>query len=340
MMPSGASRLASVWACCSASSSVGAINAAWKSFSTASSIAKSATIVLPVPTSPMRRRCIRSGAVMSAVTSRTARFWSSVSSYGSAALSADVSSRRTSKAMPLRCRLARVRARTSISCRSKSSSNASRRRPRSASATVAGPVHVAQGVGQRREGEFRAERRRQHVLDEADQRVEMPVHQPADDLVAQPVGGRIDRQHPAPLGAQLLAGVGQDEEFPRRELAAVIEPHGARHEQRLPDLDGAVEKGLPGPGALEHARGVAQHGAEDPEPAAGRDDALVHHPADAGDLVADPRLGHRADGGRVEIAMGEVPEEVLRGDDAEPCERLGPSLPDPLQELDGGVEAE
>ena len=60
------------------------MSAAWKSFSTASSMANSATTVLPVPTSPMSSRCIRSGAVMSAVISRSARCWSSVSSQGSA----------------------------------------------------------------------------------------------------------------------------------------------------------------------------------------------------------------------------------------------------------------
>ena len=48
-MPIGASNCVRVRACCSARSSVGAISAAWKSFSTASSIAKSATTVLPGP---------------------------------------------------------------------------------------------------------------------------------------------------------------------------------------------------------------------------------------------------------------------------------------------------
>ena len=38
--------------------------------------------------------------------------------------------------------------------------------------------------------------------------------------------------------------------------------------------------------------------------------------------------------------MGEVPEEVLRGADAEPLELLGAALADALEELDGGVEAE
>ncbi len=66
MMPSGASRRASVVACCSVSSSVGAMSAAWCWFSSATSIASSATTVLPVPTSPISSRCMRSGAAMSA----------------------------------------------------------------------------------------------------------------------------------------------------------------------------------------------------------------------------------------------------------------------------------
>ena len=44
--------------CCSASVSVGAISAAWAPFSTARSIACSATTVLPLPTSPISSRCI------------------------------------------------------------------------------------------------------------------------------------------------------------------------------------------------------------------------------------------------------------------------------------------
>ena len=48
----------SVAKCCSASVSVGAINAAWPPDSTARSIAYSATTVLPEPTSPISSRCI------------------------------------------------------------------------------------------------------------------------------------------------------------------------------------------------------------------------------------------------------------------------------------------
>src|SRR5215211_5422265 len=47
--------------------------AAWKPFSIASSAAKSAMIVLPLPTSPCRSRCIRRSLHMSAKISRSAR---------------------------------------------------------------------------------------------------------------------------------------------------------------------------------------------------------------------------------------------------------------------------
>ena len=52
--------------CCSASSSVGAMNAAWQPFSIATSAANSATMVLPLPTSPCTRRCIGCGRARSA----------------------------------------------------------------------------------------------------------------------------------------------------------------------------------------------------------------------------------------------------------------------------------
>ena len=64
----------------------------------ASSMANSATTVLPVPTSPISSRCIRSGAVMSAVISPDGLLLVAGQLVtGSAALSAVVRSRRTSK---------------------------------------------------------------------------------------------------------------------------------------------------------------------------------------------------------------------------------------------------
>ena len=159
-------------------------------------MAKSATTVFPVPTSPMRSRCIRSVAVMSPTISRIACRWSLVSGQGRLSLSRLVSSRRFSNATPVRPRLATWRARPSISWRSNSSSSASRRRPRSASAHRARVVDRPEGLGQRRQiepgpelvrGGSRGERATEH-RDAADQ--------PPDDLVAHPLGRGVDRQHP------------------------------------------------------------------------------------------------------------------------------------------------
>ena len=122
----------------------------------------------------------------------------------------------------------------------------------------------------------------------------MPLHEGADHLVAQSLGRGIDRQDAAVFRRERLVVVGEDQELARRQLPAVIEAHGAGHQQRLPDLDGPVEKRLARPGAFDDTGGVAQHGAEDPQPLACRHHALVHDPPDAGDLVARP--GHARPG--------------------------------------------
>ena len=71
--------------CCWASTSVGASSAAWPPESTTRSIARSATTVLPEPTSPWSSRCIGCPAARSArISSPTAR-WPAVSVNGSRA---------------------------------------------------------------------------------------------------------------------------------------------------------------------------------------------------------------------------------------------------------------
>ena len=107
-------------------------------------------------------------------------------------------------------------------------------------------------------------------------------------------------------------------------------------------MDGAVEERLARPDALEQARVVAQHRVEDPETlrASGARRLATTRPT-RGDLVADTRACASGVSGRgVEIAMGEVPEEVVRGADAEAGERVGPLLAHTLEELDRGVGAE
>ena len=159
--------------------------------------------------------------------------------------------------------------------------------------------------------------------------------------MAEAFGGGIDRQHlAAASGSASPSGFGQDHELARRHLAAVVEAHRPGDQQRLADGDGAVEKRLAGPDALEHAALVPQHRVKHPQPAPRREDALGHDPADAGHLLAHLGLGERRHGRCVDIAVGEMPEQIARGADAEPRELLGAPLADAFEELDGGVEAD
>ena len=76
----------------------------------------------------------------------------------------------------------------------------------------------------------------------------------ADQIKVSTLEGIVGAQA-VPKG--LAVGLGQDDVLPRCELAAVIEPHRAGDQERLTDGDGAVEKCLAGPDALEHAAVIA-----------------------------------------------------------------------------------
>jgi hypothetical protein len=201
-------------------------------------------------------------------------------------------------------------------------------------------MHGVKGVGQPGEARGLAERVGEWIVGARDQRVEVAVDERPDHPVTEAFCSGVDREDFS--GRQRIGfavGLGENDVFPRRELAAVVEPDGAGDQQRLPHCDGAVEEGLAGPDALEHAAVVAEDGVEDAKPAPGRQHPLGDYPAYACDLLTDLRPGERRDGGGVHIAMGEVPEEIPRGEDAEPLELLGAALAYPLEELDRHVES-
>ena len=75
-------RATTVAACCSARTSVGAMNAPWWPPWTATSSVLTATTVLPDPTSPWRSRCIGCGPARSCSISAITARWSSVSANG------------------------------------------------------------------------------------------------------------------------------------------------------------------------------------------------------------------------------------------------------------------
>ena len=115
-------------ACCSASTSVGAISAPWCPPSTAASNAVTATTVLPDPTSPCNSRCIGCGAARSWEISVITRSWAAVRGKASASWNRRTSSPSTTWEMPTDSRsIARLRI-TSASWTRSNSSKASRRR--------------------------------------------------------------------------------------------------------------------------------------------------------------------------------------------------------------------
>ena len=89
--------------CCSASIVVGVSTATCLPPITALNAARSATSVLPKPTSPHTSRSMGLGASMSALTSSMQRIWSSVSWYGNPASNCACQSVSVSKAVPCAC---------------------------------------------------------------------------------------------------------------------------------------------------------------------------------------------------------------------------------------------
>ena len=141
------SRVSSVRWCCSASVSVGAISAAWAPFSSARSIAPSATTVLPAPTSPISSRCIGRSPARSASTAAIAARWSAVSSNGSDSRQRSTSVPRAASGLARRpSRRARRRPATASWSRN-SSSKASRCRASRSSSSRSGKWAAQSAAG-------------------------------------------------------------------------------------------------------------------------------------------------------------------------------------------------
>src|SRR5438105_3429442 len=165
---------------------------------------------------------------------------------------------------------------------------------------------------------------------ESEQRVEMLVDERADLAVRQACRRRIDRE-PEPALRPRVALVREHHELPGDELAPVVVAHRTGHQQHLPLLDLTLQKRLARPRALEQAALVAQDGPEDAQPAPRRQHAGGDHLPDAAHLLAHPRSSQRRDGGRVEIAVRSVIQQIADRADPEPRQRLGALRPDALQ---------
>ena len=115
-------------------------------------------------------------------------------------------------------------------------------------------MNRAEGIGQRWQPLCQAHRLRQGVFGGGDETVQMPLDEPAENLVAQSLGGGIHgKDLPRRERIGVRSGIGEDDELPGGELPAMVEPHRPGDQQRLAHLDAPVEEGLAGPDALEHS---------------------------------------------------------------------------------------
>ena len=77
---------------------------------------------------------------------------------------------------------------------------------------------------------------------------------------------------------------------------------------------------------------------KDSEPTAGWENTFGDHPAHAGNFLPDVCPSQRSKGRRIDVAMGEMPEEIASATDAQPAESLRAPFPNPLEKLDRGVQ--
>src|SRR5581483_9038795 len=194
----------------------------------------------------------------------------------------------------------------------------------------------AQGVAERRHVDAVERGAREEFAHERQQGVEVRFDQGADQLDRQAFRRRIDREHAA-LGRAL--GVRSEVHvLARLDLAPGIESHAAAHEQHVALVDRAVQERLARPGDLDHAGVVAQHGLEDAETLARREDAFGDHRADDRRIHAGLQRRDRGDGAGVLVAMRDVVQQVARGHYAQAREELGAMWSDTLEICDGCLE--
>src|SRR5881628_1723820 len=329
-MPSGAASGRTVSKCCSASSSVGAISTAWWPASMTVSAARSATSVLPLPTSPWRSRRIGCGAARSAAISAKARSCAPVGRKGRRRCSAGTRRVDGGKAVPGSAPSERqpeleeeelVEDERAVGERARL---AERLEVRLGSRRV----HVAERAGEVDHALARRDRGRErarHALGELlDRRLRDAPHRPGVHRGRLLVDGHDARQRGRVLvGAEDLH-LGVDDAL---GTAAERRLDPAVHDEALPLAQAAAEvRDLVEPDEEEEPVAVAQHDLEDVPAAAAR-----ARFADAGDLahhrrlLADVELAERLERAPVLVAERQVIEEVLDGREAE-ARQLGGAL--------------
>jgi hypothetical protein len=120
----------------------------------------------------------------------------------------------------------------------------------------------------------------------------------------------------------------------------VIKSDRARNQKGLTYGDGSIEERLTRPDAFQQSTLIPKYDMKDPETAAGRENPLGDYPAHAGHFLTHLGAGQRCQGRSVDVAMGEVPEEIAGGPDAQARQPFSAALSYALEELDRSLQAE
>ena len=156
------------------------------------------------------------------------------------------------------------------------------------------------------------------IGDERQELVQVLLDEGANLAMRKTLGRRIHGKHQPRIALILVVRFGQHDELAWHELLAMVVAHRSGHQQQLSLLDLPLEKRAAGPGALEQAAVVLQHGAEHAQAPPGRQHARADHTAHARHILANGGPRQRHDGGGVEIAMGNVIQQIADRANAEP----------------------
>ena len=187
-----------------------------------------------------------------------------------------------------------------------------------------GTVHGKQGIAQRRQVQLLGNTRQHDIVHQRYEFLEMILDEPTDLSVGKPLRGRIDRQHQSLVGVLVIRVIRARENdlFARNHLASVVVLDRPGHQQKLTFFDRPIEECLTWPRALDEPGCVANDRPKNAQPTACGQNTGRYHPSDQRDFCAYVSSGDRCDRRRIEIAVGNMVEEVLDRVDPESCKRL------------------
>src|SRR6266516_3243421 len=166
----------------------------------------------------------------------------------------------------------------------------------------------------------------------------MTIDDSANHLERQALSRRIHCEHLS--GLYVIFILAELDVLARLKLSPMKEAHSSRQQHDVSFLDAPVEKGLAGPGCLDHAAPVLEHRLKNSQTATSGDDPLRDHLADDRSIHAWLQRGNGTDRAGVFVAVGNVKQEIASGDDSQSPQRFRAYGPHTLEIVDGHVEVD